>query len=607
MLANRQFHCLPLAAVAHYAFLCAVSFGAAERIPIVTFDATSAADSADPELQGWTKQHDKPLDAISLSVGQGAERVWRIEDDDADGPEGFYYRSELTDDQKQRARKNGFTYRWQVRIPDDTGGPTRAIGTEVCVCGPDGQDRLRFGLQMGRRGEELAASIHVGTRGTVEGSLIISDPDDFHTWMLLFDPETNTVNVFVDDTILLSTEFDHLDNGHDLVFGSRSTGTGISEWRRVEFLVGIQPGVQIVPPPRPPHRIDVFVSGQDEYFAYRIPSLIGAADGTLLAICEGRKSSLADLGNNDLVLKRSTDNGTTWSPMEVIYDEGDKVTIGNPTPVVDRSTGTIWLVFSRDATDVLMITSRDNGRTWSKPSDITSQVKEPDWKFYAVGPGVGIQLEHGPHKGRLLIPAYHRTTESKSGPAIAHVFYSDDQGETWQIGGSVGPHTCECQVAETLAGDRPGLLINSRNHWARSGGRPDLAGVRIISRSSDGGETWSEPTFDKTLIEPTCQGSLFRYSWPGDSNSDRSRILFANPASRSRGRMTVRMSYDEGRTWPVSRLVDPGSAAYSCLARLSDGRIGLLYESGGYKRVTFAAFGLEWLSSAHESPSEKQE
>jgi sialidase-1 len=246
----------------------------------------------------------------------------------------------------------------------------------------------------------------------------------------------------------------------------------------------------------------------------------------------------------------------------------------------------------------LLITSHDNGRTWSKPSAITSQVKEPDWKFYAVGPGVGIQLEHGPHKGRLLIPAYHRTTQNKSGPAIAHVFYSDDQGETWQIGGSVGLHTCECQVAETLEGDRPGLLLNSRNHWARSGGRPDLAGVRIISRSSDGGGTWSEPTFDKTLIEPTCQGCLFRYSWAEDS--DRSRILFANPASQSRGRMTVRLSYDEGRTWPVSRLVDPGSSAYSCLARLSDGRIGLLYESGGYKRVTFAAFGLQWLSPAHE-------
>jgi len=351
----------------------------------------------------------------------------------------------------------------------------------------------------------------------------------------------------------------------------------------------------------------VFLSGQDDYFAYRIPSLITAADGTLLAICEGRKSSLADLGNNDLVLKRSTDDGKTWSPMEVIYDEGDKVTIGNPTPVVDQSTGAIWLVFSRDATDVLLITSRDNGRTWSKPSDITSQVKEPDWKFYAVGPGVGIQLEHGPHKGRLLIPAYHRTTESKSGPAIAHVFFSDDHGETWQIGGSVGLHTCECQVAETLDGDRPGLLLNARNHWARSGARPDLAGVRIISRSSDSGGTWSEPTFDKALIEPTCQGSLFRYSWPDDSGSDRSRILFANPASRSRSRMTVRMSYDEGQTWPVSRLVDPGSSAYSCLARLSDGRIGLLYESGGYKRVTFAAFDLEWLSSAHESPPNKQE
>jgi sialidase-1 len=317
----------------------------------------------------------------------------------------------------------------------------------------------------------------------------------------------------------------------------------------------------------------------------------------LLAFCEGRKSSLADLGNNDLVMKRSTNGGKTWAPMQVIHDEGDE-TIGNPTAVVDRDSGVIWLVVSRNASDVLVTHSLDDGKTWSEPNDITPQVKRPEWKFYAVGPGVGIQLRHGAHKNRLVIPAYHRTTKDKSGPAIAHVFYSDDRGRSWQLGGEVGPHTCECQIVETTGHQGPEILLNARNHWARSGGRPDLAGKRIIARSRDGGRTWSEPALDDALVEPTCQASLLRYCWADDGGA--SRILFANPASRSRSRMTVRMSCDEGRTWPTSRLVDGSSSAYSSLTVLADGRIGLLYESGGYKRIKFAAFGLDWLTDERD-------
>jgi len=114
MITIREFRRWSLAAVALSAVLFTASLEAAENAPIVTFDATSAADSTDHEVQGWTKQYDKPFPAISHSAGQGAERAWRIEDDDADGPEGLYYRSELTDDQRQRARNIGFTYRTQL-------------------------------------------------------------------------------------------------------------------------------------------------------------------------------------------------------------------------------------------------------------------------------------------------------------------------------------------------------------------------------------------------------------------------------------------------------------------------------------------------------------
>src|SRR5438552_1926843 len=125
--------------------------------------------------------------------------------------------------------------------------------------------------------------------------------------------------------------------------------------------------------------------------------------GTVLAICEGRKKSTSDSGNIDLVLRRSTDGGKTWEPLRVIIDDGDN-TAGNPCPVVDRQTGTIWLPFCRNNREVLVTFSRDEGETWSKPENITSQVSEPRWTWYATGPGHGIQLRDG----RLLVPCDHK-------------------------------------------------------------------------------------------------------------------------------------------------------------------------------------------------------
>ncbi len=351
-----------------------------------------------------------------------------------------------------------------------------------------------------------------------------------------------------------------------------------------------------------PFTADVFVSGTEDYHTFRIPTLMVTGKGTVLAFCEGRKTSRADLGNNDLMLKRSTDVGRTWGKLQLVYEEGGdkKITIGNPTAVVDRDTGTLWLIFLRNASDVLVTKSSDDGRSWSKPEIITQQVKNTGWGFYAVGPGVGIQLRFGPHKGRLVIPAYHRTTGDKSGPSAANVFFSDDHGQTWRLGGTVGPHTNECQVVETMVADKSALMINTRNHWARSGGRRDLAGRRTIARSHDGGQSWSKPEFDTTLIEPTCQASLLRYSWPDKGN--KSRILFANPASNSRRNMTVRLSYDDGKTWPVKKTVYKASAAYSCLAVLPRGGIGLIYERDDYARITFTSFTLDWLTDGNDSP-----
>ncbi len=223
----------------------------------------------------------------------------------------------------------------------------------------------------------------------------------------------------------------------------------------------------------------VFAKGTDGYFAYRIPSLLVSPQGTLLSFCEGRKTTFSDDGDNDLVLRRSTDGGQTWGKLQLVHEEGGDavVSIGNPCAVVDESTGTIWLTMNRKNGRVLITSSNDNGQTWAPVKDITSRTSESGWGWYALGPGVGIQLQQGPHKGRLVIPANHRTTPDRSGPSASHIIYSDDHGQSWHIGGTVGLHTNECQVAELADGT---LLINARNHWARSGKKSELAGQRII-------------------------------------------------------------------------------------------------------------------------------
>ena len=336
--------------------------------------------------------------------------------------------------------------------------------------------------------------------------------------------------------------------------------------------------------------VNVFVSGQDGYHTYRIPSLLPTPQGTLLAFCEGRKTGRGDHGDLDLLLKRSADGGETWSGQQVVYEEGGnaRTTIGNPCPVVDQHTGTIWLPFCRDNDKVFVTSSDDDGRSWSAPRDITHNVKRPGWGWYATGPGVGIQLTRGDHRGRLVIPCDHREQLDGRSVKMSHVFYSDDHGATWRLGGSVAPHTDECQVVELPNGQ---LLINMRNYWASEGGVASRGGKRAVAISSDGGNSWGELRFDEKLIEPICQAGMIRCSWP---NEGRSRIVFSNPASsQSRQRMTVRISYDEGRTWPVSKLIWPASAAYSCPARLSDGRVGLLYERDDYKTIAFTAFSAD--------------
>jgi sialidase-1 len=338
----------------------------------------------------------------------------------------------------------------------------------------------------------------------------------------------------------------------------------------------------------------VFVSGQDGYNTYRIPALAVTTQGTVLAFCEGRKKGGGDSGDIDLLVKRSANDGKTWSAQQVVWDDAGN-TCGNPCAVVDRDRGTIWLLTTwnrgddlehqiiaqaaKDSRRVFVTRSDDDGRTWSAPKEITADVKLTNWTWYATGPGSGIQIEHGSHKGRLVIPCDHIEAETKH--YYSHIIYSDDHGQNWKIGGTTPEHRVnECEVVEVAGGK---LMLNMRNyeHAKKS---------RQVAFSDDGGLTWSGQRFDEALIEPICQAAVERYSWPDQTN--RSVVLFSNPASTNkRANMTLRASFDEGQTWPISQVLHAGPSAYSDLAVLADGQIGCLYEGGSakaYESIFFA-------------------
>lgn len=330
---------------------------------------------------------------------------------------------------------------------------------------------------------------------------------------------------------------------------------------------------------------DLYVGGQGGYHTYRIPAIVATTRGSLLAFAEGRTGSSSDTDDIDIVLRRSADSGKTWSGMQVIADMGDD-TLGNPCPIVDRDTGTIWLllcwnarsgpeseiVLGKAQRSVWLTRSDDDGSTWAPLRDITQQVKRPQWRWYATGPCHGIQLQ----SGRLVAPCDF--TVGDPDPQYnhygSHVIYSDDHGARWRIGGVVQGQVNECAVAQLGDGR---LYLNMRAYHGQS--------RRAVSWSSDGGMMWTPARPDAALIEPVCQGSVCGLGGQ--------RVLFANPASTRRENMTVRLSEDGGETWVRSLVLHAGPAAYSDLVVCPDGAIGCLYESGEqhpYEKITLACF-----------------
>ncbi|MFI4861634.1 MAG: exo-alpha-sialidase [Phycisphaerales bacterium JB063] len=341
-------------------------------------------------------------------------------------------------------------------------------------------------------------------------------------------------------------------------------------------------------------------ANMDGIRAYRIPGLATTNEGTLIAVYDNRNRGWGDLpGDIDVGMSRSTDGGRTWEPMKIIMDMGNEGGaglrgngIGDPAVLVDRATNTIWVaglwsygnrgwhgsgpgLAPEETGQFILVKSEDDGRTWSRPINITEQVKHPGWHLMLQGPGKGITLSDG----TIMFPAQYRDTAANGQLPLSTVIYSKDHGETWSVGTGAFLDTTEAQVVELEDGL---LMLNSRYNRQNR---------RVVMTSSDLGATWEEhPTTRNALTEPgSCMASLI--------NVDRELgrpytgvLLFSNPASpRARQEMTIRASIDGGMTWPedMAILLDHGlSAGYSCMTMIDDEYVGILYE-GNRAHMTF--------------------
>ncbi len=371
---------------------------------------------------------------------------------------------------------------------------------------------------------------------------------------------------------------------------------------------------------RSAERVTVFKAKTEGYNVYRIPAMIRAANGDLLAFCEAREGG--DASEIDLVLKRSEDQGTTWGKIQVVEESsdyqqlypGNPITVGNPAPVVDlldpKHPGRIWLPYTVENDRIYVVYSDDHGATWSKRREITSDVKLDSWGWYATGPVHSIQLRHGKYKGRLLVPADHRLGDdgADKGPLGMQAFYSDDHGATWKMGAIDDTYEDGINSNETTAIE----LIDGRVYFNSRDQNGKAPGSRGQAYSKDGGETflpspqeqykWLFPV-DSTIDPPVVQCALLRAS--SIKNGDKQNIIFFSgpddngPTGKGRSDLRLRYSIDETKSWKDGSLLHEGPAAYSDLVRLTPqgDRFGLFFEAGNlgesaYQRIDFITFSL---------------
>jgi sialidase-1 len=364
-------------------------------------------------------------------------------------------------------------------------------------------------------------------------------------------------------------------------------------------------------------QVPVFVSGTEGFKSFRIPAIVSAPNGELLAFAEGRVHGAGDFGDIDIVMKRSTDGGKTWSAIQTVINY-DKLQAGNPAPVFDLTDpaypkGRLFLFYNtgnnhenevrkgHGLREVWYRTSVDAGKTWSEPVNITTQVHKPkqpqvnpsynfseDWRSYANTPGHAMQFVSGVYKNRIYIAANH----SEGGPRpsatdyVAHGFYSDDHGKTFQLSENIPLEGSNESTAAEISGGR--LMFNARNQ------KGDVK-ARIVATSSNGGAKWDTTYFDHRLPDPVCEGSILTVG----KNKKHNILAFSNAAdTKNRDNLTLRISFDDGKTWEKSYLIDKAMkgehdyTAYSDLVKTGKNKIGVLYEVNGYKEIVFKT--VEW-------------
>ncbi len=359
--------------------------------------------------------------------------------------------------------------------------------------------------------------------------------------------------------------------------------------------------------------IDLFRAGENGYLTGRIPVLTRTHDGILLAAWEARRGdangNAGDWNDIDVIMRRSEDGGYTWEPSSVLADGG--ILPAHNTNLVVDAEGTVHLVFFINYAYAFHAISKDGGRTFGQPRDITGVFREFHadylWNVIAAGPGHGVVTR----KGRIILPVWLSNGGRHHRPSVTTAIYSDDCGRTWQRSEIIPPKLANMNETTGIELEDGSILFNIRSE--------DRAHRRAVSRSPDGAKNWSPPSLDNALKEPICMGNLLRLNFPDPETDAPGRVIFCNPdnetysgkygpswnSNKDRTNLTLKMSFDDCRTWPVSRVIDAGIAGYCDLAYDGGGTIFVLYEKGGVnnsmwqnRSITLVRLNTAWLAGA---------